>query len=69
MPTYSHQCQPIADDIKGLKKDRSSFQKELRKAAPGGKAGLIVQINKLIKQIDLEEEKLKACRKEHPSHV
>lgn len=66
MPNYSPACKPIAEEIKGLKKDRSSFQKVLRKAAPGEKAGLIVQINRLNSQIVQEEEKLKACVKEHP---
>ena len=69
MPNYSSQCLPLAEDIKGLKKQRSSFQKELRKAAPGEKAFLIEQIDKLNSQITQQEEKLKACVKEHPSRA
>jgi hypothetical protein len=69
MPNYSSECKPVAEDVKGLKKQRLSFQKELRKAAPGEKAFLIEQIDKLNSQITQQEEKLKACVKEHPSHT
>ena len=66
MPNYSSTCQPIANNIKGLQSDVASFQKQLQKASPGEKSGLLSQIKKLQSQITEQEGLLATCVKEHP---
>lgn len=66
MPNYSTQCQPIANTIAGLKSDVASLQKELQKAAPGEKAGLISQIKQAESKIAKEQGLLDDCVKKHP---
>ena len=68
MPNYSKECQPIAGKIAGFQSEVASLQKELQKAAPGEKAGLISQIKKVEAEMTNEEGLLDDCVKKHPYH-
>jgi matrix metalloproteinase-14 (membrane-inserted) len=59
-------CKAIAAEIKVLEDQRTSFQKNLQHAAPGQKAGLVSQINKLNNQIREKQGEFDNCLNSKP---
>jgi hypothetical protein len=66
MPSYSSQCQPIADKVNGLDADITSAQKSLQSAAPGAKSAILSRIRDLQGQKTTEWGLLNDCVRKHP---
>jgi hypothetical protein len=66
MPSYSSQCQPIADKVKDLDADITSAQKSLQSAAPGAKSAILARIRDLQSQKTTEQGLLNDCVRKHP---
>ena len=60
------ECQVIADNIEGLRSDRSGLQDDLGTAAPGEKGQIVLEIRALNNQIREQERALDTCIARNP---
>ncbi|HEY3052426.1 MAG TPA: M23 family metallopeptidase [Thermoanaerobaculia bacterium] len=62
MTSQTPSCQSIANEIASLKKDRTDFQNDLKKASPGQKSAIASEIKKINAQIAAKEKQLQKCQ-------